>query len=87
MNILAAAVADFVGLVLIIAMLDSSRIRRSEKRYEFQIFSVIALMSAISCVIDFFVFFSDGRSGALFRAINVLGNTYCFIANPVFAIS
>ena len=44
MNILAAAVADFVGLVLIIAMLDSSRIRRSEKRYEFQIFSVIALM-------------------------------------------
>ncbi len=87
MNILAAAVADFVGLVLIIAMLDSSRIRRSEKRYEFQIFSVIALLSAISCVIDFLVFFSDGKSGAGFKIINMAGNTYSFIANPVFAIS
>ncbi|MBP3196223.1 MAG: hypothetical protein J6N21_04370 [Butyrivibrio sp.] len=87
MNILAVAVADFVGLVLIIAMLDSSRIRRSEKRYEFQIFSAIALLSAISCVIDFLVFFSDGKSGAGFKIINMAGNTYSFIANPVFAIS
>jgi diguanylate cyclase (GGDEF)-like protein len=87
MNILAIAVADYIGLILLIAMLYSSRIRRKEPRFEFKLFSIITIMSAVACVVDFLVFFSDGRTQFIFRAINVLGNAYCFITNPLFVLA
>lgn len=87
MNIIAVLVADYTGLVLLIAMLVSSHIRRSAPKYEFRIFTIIAKLAAIACVIDFIMFFCDGMPGTIPRILNVLGNTYCFIANPVFAIS
>lgn len=86
MNLLAVAVADYVGLILMLAMLISSRIRRSDALIEYKIFSVIGILSALACVVDFLTFYSDGKSGFLFVAINLIGNTYCFIANPIFAI-
>ncbi|MBQ1457551.1 MAG: GGDEF domain-containing protein [Butyrivibrio sp.] len=86
MNLLAVVVADYVGLILMVAMLISSRIRRSDTLTEYKIFSVIGILSAVACVVDFLTFFSDGKSGILFLAINVIGNTYCFVANPIFAI-
>ena len=85
-NLLAIAVADYTGFVLLIAMLVSSRIRRSAKKYEITLFTIIAVLSAIACVVDFFMFYSDGRGGAINRGINILGNTYCFLANPFFAV-
>ena len=87
MNLIAVAVADYIGFVLIFAMLMSSRIRRSAPKDEFKIFTIITILSAVACVIDFLMFFSDGRPGLLFKMINHLGNTYCFIANPVFAVA
>ena len=38
----------------------------------------------IACVVDFFVFFSDGKPGIFWRIVNMVGNTYCFMANPIF---
>ena len=87
MNIVAVAVADYVGFILILAMMISSRIRRKDGGLELKIFSVIAFLSATSCVIDFFVFFFDGWGGPFFKVFNILGNTYCFIANPIFVFS
>ena len=87
MNLISIAVADYIGFVLLIAMLVSSKIRRSAPRDEFKIFTVIAILSAIACVIDFLVFFCDGRTSVLAKIIASVGNTYCFIANPVFAIA
>ncbi len=87
MNLIAVAVADYVGIVLIIAMLVSSKIRRSAPRTEFKLFSVIAVLSAIACIVDFLTFYSDGKPGLLMYIISHLGNTYCFIANPVFSLS
>ena len=86
MNLLAVIVADYVGFILMVAMLISSRIRRSDTLTEYKIFSVIGILSAVACVVDFLTFFSDGKSGILFLAISVIGNTYCFVANPIFAI-
>ena len=37
MNIIAVAIADYTGLVLLLAMLVSSHIRRSAPKYEFKI--------------------------------------------------
>ena len=87
MNLISIAVADYIGFVLLIAMLVSSKIRRSAPRDEFKIFTVIAILSAIACVIDFLTFFCDGRTSLLARIIENVGNTYCFIANPVFAVA
>ncbi len=86
MNILAIAVADYVGFILLMAMLISSRIRRAAKVYEFKIFSVISIMSAIACIVDFFVFYCDGRPDFMSRFVNLFGNTYCFITNPIFTL-
>lgn len=87
MNLLAVAVADYVGFILLIALIFSSRIRRSMPRDEFKIYTVIAFMTAIACVIDFITFFCDGKPGKIYRFINILGNTYCFLSNPLFALS
>lgn len=86
MNLLAILVADYVGFILLLAMLISSRIRRSDKLTEYKIFSVIGVLSAVACVVDFLMFYCDGKKGFIYVAINLLGNTYCFIANPIFAI-
>lgn len=86
MNLIAIAVADYCGFILLLAMLISSRIRMSDKLTEYKIFSAIGILSAVACVVDFLMFYSDGKDGVLFYIINLLGNTYCFIANPIFAI-
>ncbi len=88
MNLLAVATSDLTGVMLLIAMLISSRIRRSDDEHdELRIFSAIAILTLIACFVDFLVFFSDGRPGILMRIINMIGNTYCFIANPIFVAS
>ena len=86
MNMLAIAVADYIGFVLLIAMLVSSHIRRSAKLDEYRLFTLIAFMSAVACVVDVLMFYCDGKSGVVFRLINLVGNTYCFFTNPFFAI-
>lgn len=86
MNIVAVAVADYTGVVILIAMLYSSHIRRSEGRFEYKIFSLIATLSAIACIIDFFTFFVDGKPGKVMRALGYFGNMYCFLTNPLFSI-
>ena len=88
MNILAVATSDYIGLLLLIAMLISSRIRRSDSgHFEYKIFSAITILTMIACVVDFLTFYCDGKSGLLMRIINMVGNTYCFIANPIFISS
>ena len=86
MNLVAIAIADLIGFGLIMAMLYSSRVRRSEPKMEFKIFTVISLMSAVACLVDFLMFLSDGKDNLLCRIINIFGNTYCFITNPVFTL-
>ncbi len=88
MNLTSVATSDCIGFILIAAMLYSSRIRRSDTGHEeFRIFSAIAILAMIACVVDFLMFFSDGKSGILMRIIAMFGNTYCFVANPLFISS
>ncbi|MBQ7424787.1 MAG: hypothetical protein IJV21_00810 [Lachnospiraceae bacterium] len=88
MNLLAVATSDYIGVILLIAMLISSRIRRSDNEHaEFRVFTIITIMTMIACLVDFLVFYSDGKTNPIFKIINRLGNTYCFMANPVFIAS
>ncbi len=85
MNLIAVAACDYIGIILLIALLISSRIRRADTSHmEFRIFSFITIMTMVACVVDFFSFYLDGKSGTLMRVLCILCNTYSFIANPVF---
>ncbi len=85
MNILAIAITDYVGFILLVALLISSRIIRSNEAYlEFKLFTAIIILTMVACVLDFLMFYSDGKDGILFRIINIVGNTYSFVVNPIF---
>ncbi len=87
MNIIAVAVADYTGIVLLLAMLSNSRFRRSQGQFEIRLFTNIAILTLIACVVDFFSFYTDGKPGLLNRIVCMLANTYCFMANPIFISS
>lgn len=85
MNLVAVAIADYTGFILLVSLLISSRIRRAdEAHFEFKIFSAMTIIAMVACFVDFFAFYPDGKSGLLMRIINMAANTYCFIANPFF---
>ena len=86
MNMLAIAIADFVGFIMIVSMLISSHVLRSTKRDEFKVFTLIATVSAIACIVDLFTFYSDGIPGPFARMVGLIGNTFCFAVNPIFAV-
>ena len=88
MNLLGIAVADYVGFLLLVALLISSRIRRANRsQMELKIFSIIAILTMVACVVDYIAFATDGKPGMFMRITNLLANTYCFVANPVFVAS
>ena len=88
MNLISVAVSDYIGFLLLVALLYSSRIRRSHNEHaEFKMFTVISILTMIGCAVDFLVWYADGRSGTLMKVIQIVGNTYCFGVNPIFIAS
>ena len=88
MNILAVATSDYIGFMLLVAMLFSSRIRRTDEKHpEFKIFTTISILTMVACVIDFVSFYVDGNTMPGMKLVNILTNTYCFMANPLFVSS
>ena len=85
MNILSIATSDYIGIILLVALLFSSRIRRSDDAHaEFKIFTAATIVALAACFVDFFAFFADARPGIFWKAVNLLSNTFSFIANPIF---
>ncbi len=88
MNILAVATSDYIGFMLLVAMLFSSRIRRTDEKHpEFKIFTTISILTMVACVIDFVSFYVDGNTMPGMKLVIILTNTYCFMANPFFIAS
>ncbi len=87
MNVVAVLMADYIGLILIVSMLISSRIRRKSGNDDFRIISFSAKLTAVACVVDFLAFYFDGKPGELAKLINLVANTLCFVANPLFVFS
>jgi diguanylate cyclase (GGDEF)-like protein len=88
MNLVAVAVADYTGLILLVALLSSSRIRRSNNEtFEMNLFTKITFLTLVACFVDVFAFVVDGKTGFWFRIINIAANTFCFVANPIFIAS
>ena len=88
MSLRAVATSDFTGILLLTSLLISSRIRRSDEKHpEIRIYTVIAILTLIACVVDFLSFYVDGRSGIIMRILNYACNTFCFMVNPIFISS
>ncbi|WP_026493758.1 GGDEF domain-containing protein [Butyrivibrio sp. XPD2002] len=87
MNIVAVAVTDYIGIILLIALLINSRFKRVDQQLDMKIFSNIAFLTLISCFVDFISFYADGNPGNAWRIINIMANSFCFFANPVFVFS
>ncbi len=89
MNIIAVATSDYIGLILMVALLYISRIRRSANndQLEFQVFSTMSVLAMVACFVDFLSFYADGKPGVAWKVVNMLSNTYCFMANPLFISS
>ena len=87
MNIVSILLNDYTGFMILIAMLISSRIRRSQKQFEIKIFSLMAILTMVACVVDFFGFYADGRPGHFWKTVNFLCNSFCFTINPIFISS
>ena len=88
MNIGAVATSDFMGFILLIALLISSKIRRTDDKHpEFKLYTVIAILTMVACVVDFISFYVDGINKPGMRLVNILTNTFCFAANPLFVAS
>jgi diguanylate cyclase (GGDEF)-like protein len=88
MNLASIATSDYIGFVLLVALLYSSYIRRSRSGHtEFKIFTIISILTMIGCAVDFLVWYADGKDGIVMKIIQHVGNTYCFAANPIFISS
>ncbi|WP_022769704.1 GGDEF domain-containing protein [Butyrivibrio sp. NC2007] len=88
MNIGAVGTSDFMGFILLVALLISSKIRRTDDKHpEFKIYTVIAILTMVACVVDFISFYVDGINKPGMRLVNILTNTFCFAANPLFVAS
>lgn len=88
MNIGAVGTSDFMGFILLVSLLISSKIRRTDDKHpEFKIYTVIAILTMVACVVDFISFYVDGINKPGMRLVNILTNTFCFAANPLFVAS
>lgn len=88
MNILAVVTSDYIGIILLVALLFSSRIRRTDEKHpEFKIFTTISILTMVACVIDLLSFYVDGKDMPGLKLVNLITNTYSFMANPIFVAS
>ena len=70
MNILAVVTSDYIGIILLVALLFSSRIRRTDEKHpEFKIFTTISILTMVACVIDLLSFYVDGNNIPIFGMI------------------
>ena len=88
MNILAVVTSDYIGIILLVALLFSSRIRRTDEKHpEFKIFTTISILTMVACVIDLLSFYVDGKDMPGLKLVSLITNTYSFMANPIFVAS
>ena len=83
MNLQAIFVANITGFLLILSLLISQMITCRNNRVQDRIFSWMMYLVLVACLVEPITFYIDGREGALYYWINLLGNTYLYGANVV----
>ncbi|MCR4989357.1 MAG: GGDEF domain-containing protein [Lachnospiraceae bacterium] len=80
---MAVYVADFIGVLLLLVILMTKGWNLPTRRRESAIMLLLILATLIDCLVDPFVFLSDGKSGLLNSIIVVFGNSILYIYNLI----
>ena len=80
-NLTSIFITNTLSLVLLLVTVVGCRWRLTRRDTGAICLNVIAICIVISCLVDPFVFFSDGKSGFAHYLIIYLGNSWLFIAN------
>ena len=80
MNILHVYVASAVGIVLVLSIIICNQAILKNEKADYNMLRYMLIIVGFACFFDIVIFTSDGKPGELFRFLNMLGNTFTFLA-------
>lgn len=84
-NLQSIVISNAIGLVLLLGLFASSGVTRGRSTVQGKIFTVGMLVCAGACVFEPLTWLVDGKPGMLAHVVNVIGNTYCYLATNIYA--
>ncbi len=85
-NITAALVADYVGIILSLTILFSKGWNLPTRKRESKILFFLIIASVIECIIDAVVFYIDGKTGEGLICLSFICNTILYLYNLIVGI-
>ena len=84
-NMQAIIIANAIALVLLCGLFITSRMARSSRPIENRMFAILILVCVGACIAEPLTWFVDGNTEPWAFFLNYAGNTYCYLANIVYA--
>lgn len=83
MNYQAIYMLNLFGIVLLALLFFSRFMTRQRRRLSDRFFTELVLLTMVASAVEIYSFWVDGRSGAVDRVLNLLSNTYLYMANVI----
>ncbi len=83
MNIQSIYITNAIGFILLLFLGVSRYITRTKGGLENRLYGAMIRIAMIACIVEPLTFGIDGKVGAVYYWINILGNTYLYMANAV----
>ena len=80
-NLTSVYLTNFFGLLLTLSIIVCNKWNFKEKDKPNNLLFCVIVLILVSCIIDPFVFYSDGKDGTYHHLVIIYGNTWLFIAN------
>ncbi len=81
MNLQAIILTNCIGFALLVILLISSHLVRQRQQLSDNLFTVMIVITAVSCMAEMFTFLIDGKFFPGVRMMHMLGDTYLYLAN------
>ncbi len=85
-NMQSVYVTDLVGVAILIIILATKGWILPARKDESRIMMVLLILSIVNCLMDIFAFWCDGKAGALYYFLLMLGNSCLYLYNMVIGI-
>ncbi len=81
MNLQAICVANFTGFFLLVFLFISRVITKTKRQPEEYALNLLMYLATIACLVEPLTFYVNGKTGDVYKWVNILGNTYLYTAN------
>ena len=81
MNIQSIYITNAIGFILLMFLIVSRYITRTKGGLGNRLYGSMIRIAMIACIVEALTFGIDGKVGAVYYWINILGNTYLYMAN------